>query len=1552
MPISTGSYTENTTTEEQRNMAAYRDLQSRYATGDDDYDQMQINNEGIIASTVASGGRGIQEGANNILNLPTDLAGFNRWADIDLIKPREGFWNESVTAVSQFITGLPVGGPAAKGAVKIVQGLRKGEKALGKGSVARKTKLEDIKDYAKRGLVVGAGADFVAFSGNESLMFHLLNAHPELQNAYSEITKKDGWQNMTAAELQQATMGLGSFSAERMARNWGGRGLNVAEGAFLGALVNVFWRSAKLKFNNDSMTKDAWEGNDSAIQQGVANTEKRHGKVLNDELSDKEKQELAAFKHGPMVKEGAVTPEQKTRVLKEEAELAEAQAELAEAADNLKTKQSYADIDETDALAPSTLDEVAERNAAKIGIDDVIDEKAYEKGTIGHDTGYRPITHYVDDLPEGQPIFTDVQAKNRAFINVNRDALNKVWETKGNKVKLAYDSRTYAKDAFDNYETFEAFTIARERARVKFRKLTNESIAGYRTRLDQAAANELKRKGLGNFWKYEFDAIKGMEQFKVDDESLRQLIFKDAEAAKKLTKDIISAKGGAGVDLNASFMKALDLINIDSTMTDAGQKYMTSRVMKYFMDTMRHGFTATAKDPVGDQLAKAIGWHGDANRMTAKDWLRDDLLNQMDDIATSTGLTPQGVAERMRKGYGDFKHLFKETSVDDSLKEDVAVMKELYIRTWAYRLDQAVTMKQLEAAAAKIANFDGTPNTKMLAEFATVIERVESKLAAFRNLRKAQGRSLAANKKFQFASGKGLGGTDNDQILEEIINRAGGKQGMASLASKIDALINGNKGNPKGGAAAAQGLLAKTITGIDVHNEYWLNSLLSGARTQVVNAIGTTLHMVYKPLEGIIGSIGGDAAARTFFRKQMVYSAHIMTETIKVLGALGLNKASRIMGRQTDEAYMANRAALFEEGGQGAGALAGAKKAFRTGKGTLESRSELFDVQPSAAITGDLLGDSASQWAKDAIDVIGNMIRLPSRFMITTDELFKQLQFRASSMAKLFNEAVEALPRNAQTEDNIKHYMTERFQGLIRSNGSRFTPDVIRDEAYRNYTAAVTKAESEGTALPEEFQNKEQYILDYVDKNYVQNKDKSMLSEFAMDWAEDATFTRGLDVDLKRLQEQGHLTDASSFSKGVQDFATKHSWLRVVMPFIRTPVNLLKFPLQRLPLLQDKALNKKSGFLKKLHMRYQADILSDDPIKVAEAKGRMRTGALMYGSIAMFAGSGQVTGKGPTNANERRSLMATGWRPYSIRVGDRYISYARLDPFSTVLGLAADSVEFVREAGRNGDLDENWVQTMATAGVYSLSNNIANKSYLAGLSNILSSLTDPVGNGSFEKLMEKQLTSYIPKAVSQFTVVTDDNYIRKSYGLLEAMQNQIPFLAGGIEPTRNILGDPMEYVDSSVSSRASSIFNPFLSTKYKKDEVLDSIAALHYGFGAPEPKIRGKSFLDMRKYEDENGRSAFDYYQERIGTIKLGGKTLRERLQDYFKSSTYRKQTEFSTEVGFDEMEADPRIKEVKSIIARYRTKAKKETLREYPDLTAAIKAYEQNYSELMQSFM
>ena len=74
-------------------------------------------------------------------------------------------------------------------------------------------------------------------------------------------------------------------------------------------------------------------------------------------------------------------------------------------------------------------------------------------------------------------------------------------------------------------------------------------------------------------------------------------------------------------------------------------------------------------------------------------------------------------------------------------------------------------------------------------------------------------------------------------------------------------------------------------------------------------------------------------------------------------------------------------------------------------------------------------------------------------------------------------------------------------------------------------------------------------------------------------------------------------------------------------------------------------------------------------------------GALMYTTMGGLAASGVVTGGGARDPQQRALDIATGWRPYSIKIGDKYISYQRLDPFSTVLGLAADTVEFAKEAG-------------------------------------------------------------------------------------------------------------------------------------------------------------------------------------------------------------------------------------------------------------------------------
>lgn len=1556
MPIGQGNFNASPLKGEQQQLVEnYNNLQARYKSNR--LEQMKLNQEGALKQGFMSMGRGIQEGAENILNIPTDLTGFKPWVDFDAIAPREGFVNESITAMSQFVTALPAGGPVAKGLTKIGSGIAKGLRGKevvtkGTGLKNRLTKKEYLKQQTMKGLGVGAVADFAAFDANESLILNLLNAHPEMQDVYSEITGRKDWQSMSPAELVEATEGIGTFSKERLFKNWGGRGANVVEGAVVGAFLNLFWKAAKLKFNNDELTEGAIKGNDNAIEAGVNRTEQQTIRVLK--KGEKELQEEQAFRHSRMTKEGEVTPEQVERIKQDDAELAEATAEYNASLDDLKDRPSHSQIEEDDALAPRDWDSMDQQQAYG-NLEEVIPDTAWEKGRVKHSQDYKPVVEYVDGKTPA--ISSTVTGTDNAVIQINRQSLAESWLKEGDTVL----DRKYSKGAFNNIDELEAFVLAREEARIKYAKLQKESVAGYQNRLDRAAANTMKRKGLGNFWLYEQDALKGMTQFKMDEDVMLGQLFKNPEEMKTLLNDLVQSRKGAGVDLNKMFIKAQEMINIDSTMTNAGQKYFSARLMHFMMNSMRKGLGANSStDPVSDQLAKAIQWTVDnEGRMSASDFIKQEVFNNIDEIATANKLTPQGVAERLRKGRGDFKHLFPEMaspskSVDSALLEDAAVMKEMYIRTWAYRLDQAVSMRQLEKLSSEIVEGGGvkTMTAQQGAEFAAQIERLESKLRAFRQLATGQGRALAANKSVKEV---GLGG--GEQLYDEIINRAGGKKGLASLAGKIHAISNANQGNPAAGTAAAKGLLHSSVTGIDIHNEYWLNSILSGMRTQVVNTIGTALHAAYKPMEGVLGSLGSsDPSKRRFFINQAVYAANLMFETTKMMGALGLNKGSKIIGAIDGDTYLKKRSELFAEGGEGAAVVAGGRKSYRSGKATLESRSEVFDVTPNKAISGDFLSDNADKWAKDALDYIGEIVRVPSRFMITTDEIFKQIQFRSASMAKLTNEAFDNLPKGSRSTEQITDYVSKRFQGLVRSNGARFTPDIIKDEAYRNYFQAVARAEAEaksgfGTPLPAEFKNKRQYIDNYIRDNYTAHKDKGALSEFSMDWAEDTTFTRGLDADLKTLQANGHAVGQTSAQKDIQDLVAKHAWMRVIVPFIRTPINLLKFPLQRLPVGYNKRLAASSGFLKKVHMRYQADILSGDPIRKAAAEGRIRAGWFMYGGLISLAASGTVTGQGPTDPAQRRSLMATGWRPYSVKVGGRYVSYGRLDPFSTVLGLSADTFEYISAASRDGSINEDWFTPLLQAGVYSLANNIANKSYLAGISRITSSLVDPIGNGNFSELVEKQATSYVPKALSQFTVVTDDSYMRKTYGLMEAMKNQIPFMAGNIESMRNYMGDKMEYVDSSFASRAFSVINPFLSSKYKNDSVLDSLASLEYGFQSPEPRLKGKSFLDMRKFEVE-GRSAYDYYQERVGKVVIGGKTHRERLESLFNSTWFLKATKFADTHGFEDIGIDPRVTKVKALTDAYRRKAKKETLAKYPELLQALKLYDKHYKETLMDII
>jgi hypothetical protein len=100
-----------------------------------------------------------------------------------------------------------------------------------------------------------------------------------------------------------------------------------------------------------------------------------------------------------------------------------------------------------------------------------------------------------------------------------------------------------------------------------------------------------------------------------------------------------------------------------------------------------------------------------------------------------------------------------------------------------------------------------------------------------------------------------------------------------------------------------------------------------------------------------------------------------------------------------------------------------------------------------------------------------------------------------------------------------------------------------------------------------------------------------------------------------------------------------------------------------------------------------------------------------------------LTGAAPANADERALWQRMGIKPYSIRVGDSYYEYRRLEPVSTPIGVMAEIDNALKMAKKGNPIDAVW-KMMKGAGSL-----VLDKTYLGGVSDLLTMLSDPKNEG-------------------------------------------------------------------------------------------------------------------------------------------------------------------------------------------------------------------------------
>jgi hypothetical protein len=396
-------------------------------------------------------------------------------------------------------------------------------------------------------------------------------------------------------------------------------------------------------------------------------------------------------------------------------------------------------------------------------------------------------------------------------------------------------------------------------------------------------------------------------------------------------------------------------------------------------------------------------------------------------------------------------------------------------------------------------------------------------------------------------------------------------------------------------------------------------------------------------------------------------------------------------------------------------------------------------------------------------------------------------------------------------------------------------------------------------------------------------------------------------IDASRYQT--FTNQLGKTGKAVEQVRNNIPYARVVMPFVRTPVNVMSYAFERTPLAP-------------LSSSFREEIAAGG------ARRDLALGKLIAGSMAMAVSadlvlSGSITGAGPTNPKMRNIMRATGWQPYSIKVGDKYYAYNRLDPVGALLGLSADVTEII------GQTTEAEAAQIATAAALSVAQNMASKTYMSGVTDFFdaffsASLDPESSNYKLTSYLQRMAASVVPASVANIERFLSPE-MSATYGFLDRVKSRIPGYSDDLPPRRNIFGEPV-VLEGGIGP---DIMSPIYTSTVKDDPVADEMVRQQVAVGMPRRQIQGIE-LDAQQY---------DRYVLLYSGIEAPT-SLKDQLRTMFNTREYKNASD-GPEGGKALM--------IKSVFTAYRDMAQAQMLAEDDQLTNQITlAQEQRVEQLL----
>lgn len=272
----------------------------------------------------------------------------------------------------------------------------------------------------------------------------------------------------------------------------------------------------------------------------------------------------------------------------------------------------------------------------------------------------------------------------------------------------------------------------------------------------------------------------------------------------------------------------------------------------------------------------------------------------------------------------------------------------------------------------------------------------------------------------------------------------------------------------------------------------------------------------------------------------------------------------------------------------------------------------------------------------------------------------------------------------------------------------------------------------------------------------------------------------------------------------IQAIAQRYPAVSFVLPFVRTPSNILRQGFEFSP----------AGFGMKAARAGGRE--------GAQAQARAALGSVGVAGLAWLASTGRLSGNGPTDQIERAQLMESGWRPNSVRVGDRWVGISLFQPISVPAMAIANSFESWQSRGmREADAPTKALEAMRGFG-----QSVLDLSFMSGVADLFAALSREGSAGSRGAEYAGRVASgFVPLAGAQRTAAhAMDTTVRDADGFSEQIMTGIPGLSNNVPARMDRFGR-----DVKRQGGAFNVVDPFNVSTISDDPVLAEVGRVRMG---------------------------------------------------------------------------------------------------------------------------